>query len=105
MSDTKDNKVPLERSIKRGEKEITEIEIIKPNSGALRGASLRGLLDFKADDIITVLPRVTLPALTPAEAQCLDPVDLLEMGAKIVDFLLSKRLKEQARAELGFQTE
>lgn len=100
-----DNKVTMETPIKRGENELVEIEVIKPNSGALRGASLRGLLDFQTDDIITVLPRVTLPALTPAEAQRLDPVDLVQLGGKIAGFLLSKRVKEQAKAELGFPTE
>ena len=105
MSEAPNNKVTLETPIKRGDKEITEIEILKPNAGALRGASLRNLLDFKTDDIIVVVPRVTVPALTPQEAQLLDPIDLLEMGAKIADFLLSKRIKEQARAELGYPTE
>lgn len=102
--DTRNNKVTLQTPVKRGDNELVEIEIFKPNSGALRGASLRGLLDFHAEDIITVLPRVTAPALTPIEAQQLDPADLLEMGALIADFLLSTRTKEQAREALGFQT-
>lgn len=99
MSNAKDNKVTLETTIKRGDKELTEIEVLKPNSGALRGASLRGLLDFQADDIITVVPRVTVPALTPQEAQMLDPVDLVQFGGKIAGFLLPKRIREEAEAE------
>lgn len=101
----KDNEVTLETPIKRGEASLTTIEVIKPNSGALRGASLRGLLEFMAQDIITVIPRVTIPAITPQEAQGMDPVDLLEIGAKIADFLLSRRAKAQASAELGFPIE
>ena len=93
--------VTLEAPIQRGEKQLTEIEVIKPNAGALRGASLRGLLDFQADDIITVLPRVTVPALTPAEAQRLDPADLVQFGGIIAGFLLPKRILEQAEAEVN----
>lgn len=96
--------VTLEAPIQRGETTLTQIEVIKPNAGALRGASLRGLLDFKADDIITVLPRVTLPALTPAEARRLDPVDLVQIGGEIAGFLLPKRILEQAEAELNSPT-
>ena len=97
-------KVTLEAPIQRGETKLTEIEVIKPNAGALRGASLRGLLDFQADDIITVLPRVTIPALTPAEAQRLDPADLVQFGGVIAGFLLTKRHMDQAMAELGYPT-
>ena len=92
-------KITLEAPIQRGETKLTEIEVIKPNAGALRGASLRGLLDFQTDDIITVLPRVTVPALTQAEAQRLDPVDLVQFGGKIAGFLLPKAVLEQAEAQ------
>lgn len=92
------NKITLDTPIKRGEKEITELELIKPNSGALRGASLRGILDFQADDIIKVLPRVTMPALTAAEAERLDPADLIQLGTVLAGFLLPKRALEAAEA-------
>lgn len=95
------NLVELETPIKRGETEITEITLHKPNSGALRGCSLRGLLEFQANDIITVIPRVTDPQLTPAEAATLDPVDLLQIGAKVADFLLTKRARDEAMAQLS----
>ena len=95
------DKITLDTPLKRGETEITEISIHKPNSGALRGCSLRGLLDFNASDIITVIPRVTDPQITPAEASTLDPVDLLQIGAKVADFLLTKQVKAEAMAHLS----
>lgn len=96
MDQKPDNTVTLEKPIKRGEKEITSITLNKPNSGGLRGCSLRGLLDFQTDDIIKVLPRVTEPALTDAEAARLEPVDLLKLGAVIAGFLLPKQVMEEA---------
>lgn len=95
---TKPQKIALEAPIQRGETAVTELELIKPNAGALRGASLRGLLDFQADDIITVTPRVTLPALTAQEAQRLDPADLVQIGSVIAGFLLPKRILDEAEA-------
>lgn len=88
-------KISLETPFKRGETEITAIELRKPNAGALRGVSLRGLLDFLTDDIVKVLPRITDPALTDHEAARLDPADLVQMGVVIAGFLLPKQALEQ----------
>ena len=89
----------VETPIKRGETEITSLDLRKPNSGALRGVSLRGLLDFQTDDIIKVLPRISEPTLTDHEAARLDPADLLQAGSVIAGFLLPKRaLAEAAEA-------
>ena len=96
--DPKQQKITLEAPIQRGETTVTELELIKPNAGALRGASLRGLLDFQADDIITVTPRITRPALTAQEAQRLDPADLIQIGTVLAGFLLPKRILEEAEA-------
>jgi len=88
-----DNIITLDTPLKRGDNEITHVTLNKPNSGALRGASLRGLLDFQTDDIIKVLPRITEPALTDQEAARIDPADLVQMGMVISGFLLSKQIK------------
>lgn len=91
--------IPLETPIKRGTTEITSIEIRKPDSGALRGVSLRDLLDFQTDAILKVLPRVTEPPLTAPEAARLDPADLVQAGAALAGFLLTRRALAVAEAE------
>lgn len=95
-------KITLETPLTRGETKITALELRKPDSGALRGCSLRGLLDFQAEDIIKVLPRITEPALTEVEAARLDPADLLQAGVVIAGFLLPKQALEQAKAAAGY---
>lgn len=95
----KDNIITLDEPIARGETKITEIEIRKPNSGALRGVSLRALLDFETDAIIKVLPRVSEPPLLEAECVRMDPADLVQAGAKIAGFLLPKSARAEAEAE------
>lgn len=91
--------VTLDTPIKRGDTEIASIEIRKPNTGALRGISLRELLDFQADAIAKVLPRVTEPALTNDEVLRMDPADLLQAGSALAGFLLPKRLLAEAEAQ------
>lgn len=100
MSTTKT--ITLDTPIKRGDTEITSIEIRKPDAGALRGISLRALMNFETDALITVLPRVTTPALTSHEVMLMDPADLLDAGSEIATFLLKKRELQAAQAALGY---
>lgn len=96
------NILTLETPIKRGEVEITSITLRKPDAGALRGVSMRGLLDMQVDDIVKVLPRISEPPLIDAEANRLDPADLLQAGVVIAGFLLPKRALEEAQQAAAY---
>jgi len=39
---------------------------------------------------LMVLPRITMPSLTKAECNALDPVDLIALGGKVIGFLSAK---------------
>lgn len=92
---TTQTRIPLDTPIKRGETEITELMLRKPASGELRGLSLHELMNIKADEVITLLPRITTPAITDAEARRLDPADLWACGVRIVHFLAPKSLQQE----------
>lgn len=92
--------ITLDEPIKRGETTITRIELRKPNAGALRGCSLRALLDFETDAIIKVLPRISEPPLLEGECNRMDPADLVKAGAVIAGFLLSKEVKAAAAEQV-----
>ena len=64
------------------------VEMIKPNAGALRGVRPADLCGSDVDALLTVLPRITVPALTKAECLNLDPVDLIALGGKVIGFVL-----------------
>lgn len=81
----------LETPIKRGETEITELQLRKPQSGELRGLSLAALANLDVDAVIKLLPRITTPSLTEVEAARLDPADLASCAVEIGSFLVSKR--------------
>lgn len=97
--------VNLSTPIKRGDKLVANITLHKPNAGALRGVSLRELLDMNTDAIVTVVPRVSDPKITPQEMQAMEPCDLLMMGAALAGFLLPPELKAEAEKEILAQTE
>lgn len=88
--ENKENTVTLETPVVRGEQTITTVEVIKPNSGALRGTRLADIAGSDVDALITVLPRITFPALTKAECLNLDPVDLIALTGKVIGFLSPK---------------
>ncbi|MBS0879009.1 phage tail assembly protein [Pantoea sp. JGM49] len=85
-----ENVVVFETPLKRGEMEISQVELIKPTAGSLRGVRLSDLCQSDVDSLLTVLPRITHPALTKPECNNLDPVDLIALGGKVIGFLQSK---------------
>ncbi|WP_322528546.1 phage tail assembly protein [Salinicola sp. LHM] len=97
-SATSDNEtvVTLDYPIQRGSKQVTEITVRKPKSGALRGVSLTDLLQQDVTVLTKVLPRITEPSLSEAELRNIDPADLFQLGGAVTGFLLPKRLREES---------
>ena len=89
----KDNIVTLETPIRRGETDITQVEIIKPNAGSLRGVGLAALANADVDALLIVLPRITLPNLTKEEVSKMDLSDLVALAGAVIGFLSPKSEK------------
>ncbi|QBP10120.1 phage tail assembly protein [Cupriavidus metallidurans] len=86
--------IALDHPIKRGEQTIARIQVRKPGSGELRGCSLIDLLRMDVSALHVVLPRITMPTLTQHDVGQLDPADLMQLGAAVSSFLLTKSAKE-----------
>lgn len=86
--------VELDSPISRGKQAITEIQVRKPKSGALRGVSLTDVLQMDVTALSKVLPRITEPALTDGEIRDMDPADLVQLGGVVAGFLLPKKARE-----------
>lgn len=84
---TKENVVTLENPLKRGEQMVTEITLIKPTAGTLRGVSLAAVANSEVDALIKVLPRMTAPMLTEQEVAAMELPDLVALAGKVVGFL------------------
>lgn len=91
--DMDQNVIVLDEPIKRGAQIIDQITLRKPCAGELRGVSLSDLLNLDVTAIIKVLPRISLPSVTEAEARAMDPADLVEVGGRLGGFLLKKSMK------------
>ncbi|UMX50885.1 phage tail assembly protein [Klebsiella pneumoniae] len=74
MSKQTEKTIQLDTPIKRGKTEITEIVLRKPQSGALRGTRLQAIMDMDVNAMMTVIPRISSPALTAQE--------IAEMGTR-----------------------
>ncbi len=95
MSQTQTETVQLDAPLKRGEQQISEIQLRKPAAGELRGVALTELLQMDVGALTKVLPRITQPALTEPEVARLDPADLVQLGSVVTGFLLPKRAKAE----------
>lgn len=89
-----DNVAVLDTPVKRGSNEITQVTVRKPSSGELRGLHLSELLQLDVASLIKLVPRIT--ELTEQEVAKLEPADLVEIGTKVIDFLVQKRTKTAA---------
>ena len=89
-TDINDNTVILDVPLKRGEMEITEVQVTKPTAGSLRGIGLAALANADVDALITILPRITYPNLTKEECSRLELPDLIALAGKVIGFLSPK---------------
>ena len=80
--------VTLEHPIERGDTKIEQLQLRKPNGGELRGLSFAQLMVLQTDELWTLLPRITTPPLTDAEAIALEPEDLFQCAIEIASFFL-----------------
>ena len=87
MKEAKENTVTLDTPIKRGETTITDVQVIKPNAGALRGVGLAAVANADVDALLIVLPRVTMPNLTKDECARLELPDFVALAGQVVGFL------------------
>lgn len=82
--------VNLDTPIVRGEQKIEQVVLRKPLAGELRGVALADLLRMDVGALQTVLPRITAPTLTTHDVQTMELPDLLQLGAELAGFFLTK---------------
>lgn len=85
--------VTLDTPVIRGKTHIATLTIRKPTAGELRGIKLQSLMESDTNSIMTLLPRITSPALTAQEVSNMDASDLWVIGNEIVYFLLPKSVR------------
>ena len=87
---TQEKTITLDTPITRGETTISEVTLRKPLAGALRGTRLNAVMEMDVAALMTIIPRISTPALTAPELGAMDPADLTAIGVEVVSFLLPK---------------
>lgn len=82
--------VTLSAPIVRGETQIATLTLRKPRAGELRGLTLTDIMGSDITALLTLIPRITDPILTPHEADQLEADDLSEIGGAIRGFFMSR---------------
>ena len=82
--------ITLETPIVRGEQRIESITLRKPAAGELRGLALADLLRSDVSALQTLLPRISTPTLTAADAAALDLPDLAAIAGEVLGFFMSR---------------
>ncbi len=98
MSKKNRTTITLEEPIERGNDKIPEFQLRRPQSGELRGLSLRAVLDMEVDALIKLTPRISAPALTEQEVAELCPADLTQIGIEVANFFMTAEQKASLSA-------
>jgi len=79
--------VTLARPIPYGEGQTLDtLRLRQPCAGDLRGLKLTRLEEAEVDSILTIIPRISVDAVSPAQLAALHPVDLLALTAEVLGF-------------------
>ncbi len=89
--------ITLDTPIVRGEQSIDAITLRKPRSGELRGLNLKSLCTADVSAVLNLLPRISEPPITQAEADQLEPIDLAACTGVVIDFFMTS--EDRARTE------
>lgn len=76
--------VILKHPIKRGDAEITEVDIREPETGSLRGLEMFSILRMDVNTHRQLVPRIS--TLTANEFDMLKPSDLVAVQTEVVGF-------------------
>ncbi|MFG5777714.1 phage tail assembly protein [Comamonas sp. J-3] len=83
----KSTNITLLEPIERGAQTITQVQVLKPRVGDLRGFQLSDLLGSKTEALVKLLPRITQPTINEAEFWAMDADGLVQFAVEVIGFL------------------
>lgn len=94
--------ITLSTPIVRGETRIEKIDLRKPRAGELRGGiTLQDIITTDATALLKLIPRISNPPLTQAEADALEADDFAEIGGAIRGFFMTSGEKQVIEAMMA----
>lgn len=93
--------VTLANPIRRKGGDLAQVTLRKPKAGALRGLKIEDLYQTDVNALIVLLPRITDPALIPAEIEDMESEDLIELAGAVKGFFMSAEMKAAILRQFG----
>lgn len=78
---------------------IDTVDLARPTVAALKGLQLAMVQVQDVAALVRLLPRITTPALTPAQVEALDPADFAALANQVSLFFVSPALLAQMQAQ------
>lgn len=79
--------ITLKQPLTRGETQISELQVRKPNVPALKGLKLLDLMQSDVNALSILLPRITQPMLTKADIDRLDVADFTKLTTAVFEVM------------------
>lgn len=73
-----------------------EVRLREPKAGELRGLSVQALVTMDVGAMLRLLPRISEPALTPAELETLGAADFGELAGIAAGFFIPRHVAAAA---------
>ena len=87
--------VTLSTPVKIDGKDVTAINLRRPKTGDMRGLKIRAVHEMDVDTFTRLLPRITMPPLSPAQIADLELPDFVALSEKaFLFFTTPEQLKE-----------
>ena len=97
--------VRLAQPVRREGGEVGEVTLVQPNPGSMRGLKQGDILQMDVTAMLTLLPRITKPALQTTELEVMHPRDFLSLSKEtVLFFVTSGDLEELESAASGSPT-
>ncbi|MEI7214260.1 phage tail assembly protein [Pectobacterium versatile] len=100
MTEKQNNVVILQNPITRKGGDVKEVTITGAlkQAGSLRGLKVYDVMTSDVDSLLTLLPRVTSPALTKEELTRMDTWDFCQLSNAVATFLQPSSLANETGA-------
>lgn len=93
---TETKTITLDAPFKRGEKDIKQVTLRRPQPGEMRGLKVQDIIDGDVQAVILLLSR-TSDLVSRAEAEALDLTDFATIATEIALFFAPKAAREQLK--------
>lgn len=91
----------LQHPIQREGGPIAALTLRKPKAGQLRGLNIQSLMVGDVTSVMTLLPRIASPIITPHEAAQLEAEDIAEAAGTIMLFFMTSAQKTVVEEAMG----